>query len=158
MYLVFVRHGKAEYGRDDFHRELTPEGKETLIRYYPQMESLLRENFEDFDGMSKAVLSSPKLRALQTAQLLAEHFDIEPVEEAMELTNYSLAAALKRARQTACELVFLVGHDPMCSIWVSELCEKDISFRKGAAALVDYRKPDKMEKPLLWLISPHDFK
>lgn len=157
MYLVFVRHGKAEYGHDDYKRELTHEGRAALIEYYVHLEAQLRETFPYFDEMRVSVLTSPKLRALQTAELLAEQLGLEEVKATDSLMNYSLAAALKEARKTGSDLVFLVGHDPMCSVWVSELCQQDVSFRKGAAALLDYSRPHDALKPLIWYITPHQF-
>ena len=157
MYLVFVRHGKAEYGHNDFKRELTPEGRTALIEYYAHLEAQLRETFPYLDEMSMTVLTSPKLRALQTAELLAAQLGLEGVTETESLMNYSLAAALKAARKTASDLFFLVGHDPMCSVWVSELCQEEVSFRKGAAALIDYSRPHDVLKPLIWHIHPKQF-
>lgn len=154
MYLVFVRHGKAGYGYDDFYRALTPEGIEALRNFYPKLENALRDSITDFNAATMTVLTSPKIRALQTAELLVEHLGLDGLEEVEELMNYSLASALKAARKTGSDVVFMVGHDPMCSVWVSELCQEEVSFKKGAAALVDYRRPNELVKPLVWYLSP----
>ncbi len=156
MYLVCVGHGKAEYGHSDFKRHLTKEGAEIMKDFAPHLEEALREALPDYDGLTKAVLTSPKYRALETARILAEEMGLGAVEECDSLMNYDLELALEDALDSAAGLVFLVGHDPMCSVWVSALCEQDIQFRKGAAALVEFSE-DGLPWPLLWYIKPSQF-
>lgn len=156
MYLVFVRHGKADYGHIDFERHLTEEGAVIMKRFAPFLEQELKDALPDYEDMSKAVLTSPKYRALETAQILAEEMQLGAVEERESLMDYDLEVVLAEALATKAEHVFLVGHDPWCSVWVSSLCDQEIQFRKGAAALVKYQE-SRPPWPLLWYIKPSQY-
>lgn len=156
MYFVFVRHGKAEYGHSDFKRHLTEEGAQIMRRFAPHLEEALEDALPEYKNMTKAVLTSPKYRALETAKILAKEMELGAVEECDSLMDYDIEDVLEDAFDTKAELVFLVGHDPMCSVWVSALCEEDMQFKKGAAALVEYKESG-LPWPLLWYIKPSQF-
>ena len=70
MQVYFLRHGLADRGAwdgDDFHRPLTPEGRNRIKRTAKTIDRLgLRVD---------RIVSSPLTRALQTAEIVAKHLD-----------------------------------------------------------------------------------
>lgn len=154
MYIVIMRHGIAESGYDDYARRLTEEGASRLRAFMPLMEAGLRECLPDFDALSVHVRCSPKRRARETADVVSAHFGWgEPVED-QGLLHYGFASVLRSSRASGDDLVFWVGHDPMCSVWSEQICQDYFSFRKGAAALIDMGGDNRLPKPLLWYERP----
>jgi phosphohistidine phosphatase len=103
MRLVLIRHADAAPGDPDEARALTAEGHEQARRLGQQLRS---------DGIRPdAVLSSPLLRARQTATALG-FGDPEPVDElAPGATPEDVRAAIADRGET----VVVVGHQPDCS-------------------------------------------
>jgi phosphohistidine phosphatase len=146
---IAVPHGTPGYADED--RPLTPEG-ETKFR-------------ESARGLARAydrpdaLLTSPWLRARQTADIAAEAWgDIEVREEdALAGGSFEqIAAAVgKHADQG---LVALFGHEPDVSTVVARLlgtsASERLTFKKGGAALLDV--PGKMAEggALVWYVAP----
>jgi phosphohistidine phosphatase len=107
-----------------------------------------------------AVLSSPKLRAFQTARIVAAEIGVEVVISdrlASDLDVGSLDALVEEAGYPARPL--LVGHDPDFSATVSALVGADILMRKGALVRVDADLPLATGGgELHWLIPPDALK
>jgi len=106
MQLVIVRHAEAAAGEPDELRPLTPEGREAARALGRQLAA---------DGIRPdAVLSSPLLRARETAQELARPAGVEP-EADERLAPGATAEAVKAAAAERGETVVVVGHQPDCS-------------------------------------------
>ena len=104
MRLFIVRHAKAAPGSPDDLRELTPEGHDQARRL---AETLAGERPD-------AVLSSPLLRARQTAEPIARASGLElRVDD--RLAPGATAPAVVDAAQEAGVTVVAVGHQPDCS-------------------------------------------
>jgi len=105
MELFLIRHASAEDGEDDDARALSEKGRQRFGQVVRGLDALGVR----FDR----VLHSPKLRAVQTAELLAPLIDGE-----VEVTALLAAAPSQRLlKQVAGEHVALVGHQP----WLGEL-------------------------------------
>lgn len=121
-----LRHGEAEDGTPDEERPLTKKGEEESRAAGRALQRLGVE--------VDACVSSPKKRALQTAQIACEPFGIEPeVDE-------RLAEGPFDAREVAGhkgDNVLLVGHDPDFSLAVNNLTGAQVRLKKGAVAGVD---------------------
>jgi len=104
--LVIVRHAEAAAGEPDELRPLTPEGRETA--------RALGERLAAEGVRPDAVLTSPLLRARETAQELARPagLDAEPDER---LAPGATAEGVKAAAAERGETVVVVGHQPDCS-------------------------------------------
>ena len=77
-------------------------------------------------------LSSPKLRALQTAQLACEPLGVEVVvEPALGGEPFD-----PRALTAGMEDILLVGHDPSFSMTLHELTGAQARMRKGGLAAI----------------------
>lgn len=124
--IYLLRHGDAEEGDgDDAARRLTPKGE----RQARDAGCALAAMGAGID----ACLTSPKVRAADTARLACEALGLEP-ETARELRGGpfdSLSLAAGRGN------VLLVGHEPDFSNEVARLTGGRVKLRKGGVAIVD---------------------
>jgi phosphohistidine phosphatase len=104
--LVIVRHAEAAAGEPDELRPLTPEGREAARALGEQLAA---------EGVRPdAVLSSPLLRARETAQELARPAGLE-AEPDERLAPGATAESVKAAVAERGQTVVVVGHQPDCS-------------------------------------------
>jgi phosphohistidine phosphatase len=121
-----LRHGDAEQGSPDAARPLTAKGRRQARAAGAALKAL---------GVQlDACLTSPKLRAADTATLACEPFGVEPSEERKlaggRFDPIELAAGLG-------DEVLLVGHEPDFSDAVRELTGGDVRMKKGGLAAID---------------------
>ena len=138
MNLYFLRHGLAGQHPDalyknDSLRPLTEEGKEKMHGEMLGMQAL---------GLTfDAILSSPYVRARQTAEIVAQGYKIK--KEKIHLTNNLLAPASIEnlldeihARLPKSKNILLVGHQPHLTELISSLLKSkihlSIDLKKGA--------------------------
>jgi phosphohistidine phosphatase len=122
-----LRHGDAADGSPDADRPLTDKGR--------QQSSAAGAALEALGVKLDACLTSPKLRASDTARLACEELDdvvpeLEPKLSGGPFDAEALAAGLG-------EHVLLVGHDPDFSAAVHELTGAQVRMKKGGLAGVD---------------------
>jgi phosphohistidine phosphatase len=124
--IYLLRHGKAEEDDgDDAARRLTPEGE----RQAEVAGRALAALGEEID----ACLTSPKVRAADTARLACEALAVEP-EIVNELAGGGFdSLVLAAGRGNA----MLVGHEPDFSNEVARLTGAKVKLRKGGLAIVD---------------------
>jgi phosphohistidine phosphatase len=124
--IYLLRHGDAEEGNgDDSARRLMPKGKEQARAAGRALAALKIE--------IDACLTSPKVRAAETARLACEPLGLEP-EVAGELRGGGFdALALAAGRGD----VLLVGHEPDFSDEIARLTGAKVKLRKGGLAVVD---------------------
>jgi phosphohistidine phosphatase len=124
--IYLLRHGEAEEGNgDDAARRLTAKGEEQSRAAGRALAAMGAE--------IDACLTSPKVRAADTARLACEALPIDP-ETAEELRGGlfdSLSLAAGRGD------VLLVGHEPDFSNEVARLTGGKVKLRKGGLAIVD---------------------
>jgi phosphohistidine phosphatase len=124
--IYLLRHGDAEEGTgDDAARRLTPKGE----RQARSAGKALAAMGAEID----ACLTSPKVRAADTARLACEALSLEP-EVANELRGGpfdSLSLAAGRGD------VLLVGHEPDFSSEVARLTGGRVKLRKGGLAIIE---------------------
>jgi phosphohistidine phosphatase len=154
MKCYFLRHGLAvdpgEWHGEDFDRPLTGEGKDRMAR-----EAATIAGFSlDLD----AIVTSPLVRAKQTAMIVARKMDLlhRLVEDERLGIGFS-ADALKRILQERPETtaILLVGHEPSMSQTVGSIVGgARIDFRKGSLACVSLADAASLSGELMWLIPP----
>ncbi len=152
--LHFLRHADAgdpmAWPGDDADRPLSKKGRGQAKR----LGSLL----SDLDVRVDAILTSPRLRSVDTARLVAKavgvkaHVDDRLGIDFGEDTLASLVADLDENTRS----VILVGHDPDFTNLVSWLVGASITMRKGALARVDLadRTVSAGRGSLRWLLPP----
>jgi phosphohistidine phosphatase len=120
--LWLLRHAEAADGHPDDERPLTARG----VRQATDAGLALARMGTEVE----ACLSSPKLRAVQTAQLACERLGvpvtIEPALSGEPFDVRELTAGLGN--------VLLVGHDPSFSLTVHDLTGAQARLRKGGLA------------------------
>jgi phosphohistidine phosphatase len=151
--LFLLRHADAgdpmAWPGDDAERPLTAKGKRQARR----LGSLLA----DIGWKPDVILTSPKVRAAQTAKLVGNAVDVRPEDERRLATSFELAdIAVMLAAHPEARRVVLVGHDPDFSSVASSLTGAAIELRKGAIARIDLQDaaPAAGQGVLRWLIPP----
>jgi len=153
--LFFLRHGladRSEYtGTDDRERPLTGEGE---IRMEREADFLAGLGLE-----LDLILTSPLVRARQTAEILARRLGLEGrVREEDRLDpdfdTERLAAILSQVDGSV-RNVMLVGHEPSFSEVVGEITGgSEVVCKKGGLARVDVAAGRKPLGRLVWLLPP----
>jgi len=117
MKIYVMRHGSAEdfaASGHDADRALTAVGRER-VRHVAKL-------LGAHDEAPKLIVSSPLVRALQTAEIVAAELGLEYVDTSRALAPGGQAPALVAALlREAKKRVMLVGHEPDLSALVSEL-------------------------------------
>jgi phosphohistidine phosphatase len=135
--LWLLRHAEAADGLPDDERPLTERG----IRQAQDAGQALQRLEIRID----ACLSSPKLRALQTAQLacapLGVEVTVEPRLSGEPFDPLDLGAGLGE--------VLLVGHDPAFTLTLHDLTGAQARMRKGGLAAIN-------KGELITLLRPHE--
>ena len=161
MELLVIRHAIAEEredfaatGRDDSERPLTSEGRRKMRRVA--------------DGLRKLVptidllASSPYTRALQTAEIVAWRYEIDP-DEIVKVDALIPDAPLQQfvgwvQRHSAAKTVAIVGHEPhlgqLVTWLMSGLPESRVEMKKSGAALLEFDgQPGAGLAVLRWLMT-----
>jgi phosphohistidine phosphatase len=120
-----LRHGDAADGSPDAERPLTEKGERQSRAAGKALKALGIE--------VSACLSSPKIRAADTAKLACEalgiDFQLEPALAGGPVAAEELAAGLG-------DHVLLVGHDPDLSMAVHDMTGAQVRMKKGGIACV----------------------
>jgi phosphohistidine phosphatase len=121
-----LRHGEAADGSPDADRPLTERGEEQSRTAGAALAAL--------GAPLDACLTSPKVRALDTAKLACEALGLEPREEQrlssgpFDPTEVALGHG---------EHVLLVGHDPDFSMAIHTATGAQVRMKKGGLAGID---------------------
>jgi phosphohistidine phosphatase len=136
--IYLLRHGVAEEGMgDDAARRLTLKGE--------RQARAAGEALAAIASKPDTCLTSPKVRAADTARLACEALGLEP-EVTEELRGGPFdSSALAAGRGD----VLLVGHEPDFSSEVARLTGANVKLRKGGLAIVDHNT-------LIALLRPKD--
>ena len=157
MLLHLVRHADAgdpeTWTGPDAARPLSDKGRAQSER----LGAFLAEH----DVKADAAITSPKLRAAQTAEIVARHLGIAVTEDERLASSFDLAtldAVLTDAHDP--ERPMLFGHDPDFSDLIDALCGTvNAPMRKGALARIEVDRPlEAGGGTLRWLIPPDALK
>jgi phosphohistidine phosphatase len=160
MNLYLLRHGlavdrsKPGYKRDA-DRPLTPKGKQRLWR--------VAEAMQEMELELDAIIASPFLRAAQTAEIVAEAFEMQKkLSRAEHLTpngNPKLLLEHIAQMKPAPKDVLLVGHEPYLSQLIGLLVAGNtnvlIDLKKGALCKleIEHLRCGRCAA-LAWLLTP----
>lgn len=158
MYIYLLRHAIAEERDekkypDDAKRPLTSEGA-------TRMQKAAR-GFVHLVPAPELILTSPFVRASQTAQILAKSYKIRPPLDTSELLRPGTAAVDIRAMLAKLkkeEHVVLVGHDPGLNELAAFLLDARspcFALKKSGACAIEFSHRNSFQHgTLLWLASP----
>jgi phosphohistidine phosphatase len=150
--LHLLRHADAgdpeAWHRPDSERPLSPKGR--------RQADAIAGHLRSIGFAPDAVLTSPKVRAVQTAEPLADALGVRATVDdrlAGGMGLQDLAAVLSDAGDPRRPV--LVGHDPDFSWLSSELVGTEVTLKKGALIRVDLDgPPEPGAGRLRWLIPP----
>ena len=128
MLIILCRHAQAEPGDPDAARELAAEGHEQARE--------LGERLAGRDDVPVLVVSSPLVRARQTAEAIAQATGA-PLRVEERLAPGATAAALVAALAGETGPVVAVGHQPDCSEIAQALTGSDPGFPVAGMAEIE---------------------
>ncbi len=153
MQLCLVRHAIAverdEHNGPDATRALTSVGRSRMREAAGGLRTLFQPQL---------ILTSPLLRAQQTAEIVAKACEA-PIRVLDALGTGEHREVLAECASLVESRVVLVGHEP----WMGELLSLMLTgsdsgllvvFKKGAAALVDVEQPGRELGKLEWMLQP----
>jgi len=152
MQLYFLRHGLADWpdwdSARDGERPLTDEGIEKMKAEAKAIQRL---------GVQlDAILSSPLVRARQTAEAVARRLDMDVIEDAALAPGFDaerLRGILRRHARAGA--LMLVGHEPDFGRSVAHLIGGGrVAMKKGGLARVDLESLEPPSGTLVWLLAP----
>lgn len=163
MEIYLVRHAVAEdreeyalKNHDDSLRPLTVKGRKRLQKVAIRLRDLI-------DGVD-LIVTSPYVRARQTAETLSQIFFETKVVQASELVPHGPPQALIRwlkAHAKGLKSVMLVGHEPQLSVFASYLLtgktDSVLEMKKSGVACFSLPDPEEMDEAqaeLKWLVPP----
>jgi phosphohistidine phosphatase len=144
--LWLLRHGEAvPHEGDDDARALTERGREQSRAAGRALAAL--------EIPIHLCLTSPKVRARETAELACEALRVEPVEHAPLRAGFAVGDALALLGGADDERVLVVGHEPDFSQVVHDLTGARIDLKKGGIAGV---RLDGARGELIVLLRPRE--
>lgn len=163
MKVVVIRHGPAgkrgaweAQGRDDRLRPLTPKGKKEVRQAAAGLIALV--------PALDVLASSPLMRALETARIVAGEYGCEVETLELLAPEYDPDQLLPWLRdQPVSRTVGLVGHEPYLSTLVGYLLtDRRTSFidlKKGGACLLELGDPPRPGRGILqWLLTDRELR
>lgn len=157
-YLILYRHGMAEdkeQAKSDDLRSLSVRGKILLKKSISGFETML----SSYDNVK--IYSSPKVRAKETTEMLAEELNLGSPTYLDFLGTGSSVRLLRDLLEDieSGEAAIVVGQQPYLSLWSQEISGTFLRFRKGTAAC--FRFPDEgvgeTKAELRWYLQTRDF-
>src|SRR5262249_29286741 len=136
MKILLIRHAHAiDGGGADEDRWLTDKGRSIARK--------VGDRLRDEGYVPDAVVTSPLVRAVQTAELVARGLKYKGVVEVLADLGPDASIPAARGREGKAGLVVGVGHEPGISALASHLAGRPVSsLRKGEAVLVSGGKVD----------------
>lgn len=149
--LLLVRHADAgdplTWPGDDADRPLSAKGRRQAARLGALLSAA--------GFRPDALISSPKLRARQTADAVGSALGVGVAIDARLGGQLDLAIVERILAEAGDPLrPMLVGHDPDLSWLVSELSGASVAMKKGALARVDVAELGGAIGSLRWLVPP----
>lgn len=149
MLLYFMRHAEAEgVGENgDVSRQLTEKGVQRTEEAAAALHAM--------DLELDLILTSPAVRAVQTAEIVAQVLDVPLKHERILGTNLSLDDLEGALEEHNMQLnVLLVGHEPDFSVIIGQLIGGgNVEMKKGAIACVGCQGISKGGGTLRWLMN-----
>lgn len=153
MELYFLRHGiavpRGAWGGPDGERPLTEQGRDEMAR----MAGLLARLAPALD----AIITSPLLRAAQTAEIVAEHLNLDDkvVSDDRLRPGFDVGRLGKLLRKfPQAKALLLVGHEPDFTTMIGQLTGGRVVLKKGGMAYVESADESLKSAVLVWLVQP----
>lgn len=154
LIVYLLRHAdagdSATWVGDDADRPLSKKGRRQARR--------LGRHLDDLGVKVDILLTSPLIRAADTARLVGKQIGVKPSEDQRLAGGFDAAGfrELVRDLDGPAPAVMLVGHDPDLSSMASWLANAPLALRKGALVRIDLPSRDIAagSGALRWLLPP----
>lgn len=154
MNLYLIRHGDAEpisQVKSDSKRELTPKGKESIRKAAESWKKIIKS----FD----IIASSPLLRAVQTAEIVAAvlNYKEKIITDKRISSGCKLEDLIDFVRLFEEDNIAVIGHEPDMSRHLSALVSSsgmNAEFKKGSIAKIKFEGKVKASRGILELLIP----
>ena len=152
--IFILRHGKAEdlnesQSKNDFDRKLTEEGRKKTKK--------LGIFFNTLEENIDLVLSSPYIRAKETAEIFVSSLDPKPEFKIVDfLSSGSSCKEISKGLSDyfSYNKALIVGHAPDLEIFLGKLMgAENIKFKKGALAKVTLNSAINLSGELEWMVT-----
>lgn len=136
--IYLVRHEDADDAEIDSHRALSGIGRR-------RMRATARL-FCDLPDRIDGIWTSPLVRAVQTAEILAQEIGLdEPIEALPEIASPpSIGVLLRMISEAPANLkgLAVVGHEPTLGLLASQILEPpvQVQMRKGSLLAIDFNR------------------
>ena len=156
MKVYLIRHGDAEQGsltRRDFDRELTPHGIEKMKKTVIGWKNYIKH----FD----LLVSSPFVRALQTARIIADAYDMNEklIVDDRIACGCRTDDIINIANSVGAEKIAFIGHEPDMSSHISNLIASNdinLEFKKGMIAKISFGGKARFSRGVLQYMIPSE--
>lgn len=135
--IIFIRHGKAEESTldiSDYERSLTKKGK--------IVSKTMAQKLRSKENSPGTIITSPAFRALETAIIFANEFEIDPGEIIMSSIiyykfNFQYLPEILSLVAEEESTVTLVGHNPSFTDIANALCKEgcDLMSKSGVIGI-----------------------
>ena len=152
--IYLIRHGIAEERGDEWPddnlRPLTKEGKQRF--------SATARGFMSIESAPERIVTSPLVRARQTAQLLAgaakPPLSVDVMDELAP--EHSPSVVLTHVRKLGANSIALVGHEPDMGYLAAHLLgtKRPVPFKKGGICRIDVTWDRTPHGTLVWFFPP----
>jgi phosphohistidine phosphatase len=155
MHLILIRHAIAaplgKPAKRDEDRQLTEVGERRFRRVAEALAAIAPK--------PRAIVTSPLVRARQTAEIAAQVWEgLEPIDDPALIDGDWDGICALLDRYADADTVALVGHESWISRVTARLLDaksgRAFAFRKGGVALIQAERPRDRHGTLLWFIPP----
>ncbi|MFA5976209.1 MAG: phosphohistidine phosphatase SixA [Elusimicrobiota bacterium] len=151
--VYLMRHAEAASIGGEVHRDkdrpLTPHGR-------LQVEAVAVA-LQKRAGTVSVIVSSPALRAVQTAHFLAERLSVTDIQTSLHLAPRGRAPLIDDLlkQPESVRGIILIGHQPDLGLLASHWSGHDVGFRTAALAAFEW-EPGGAQATYRWTFSPDD--
>ena len=145
--IVLFRHAKAhplEDHQQDSQRELTSKGEQSLRCITSSMKQLI------FDMEELEIVSSPYVRAVQTATILSQELGLVYEKTFKSIANGNFNAFVKDLKSCTAKNILVVGHQPYLSEFAYEIASVNVPFETASCACIELSSSGNR---LIWAIN-----
>ncbi|MFH0887080.1 MAG: phosphohistidine phosphatase SixA [bacterium] len=148
MNLFLLRHGDALPGSPDEARKLSQKG----VKQIKKMAKVLIKTDVSFD----LILSSPLIRAMQTAEIVADKFEGKIETSDVLSPGCKIEVLFQELLKHNNNSVLIVGHEPDFGHIIGNIIGTGhpIPLRKGGLVLIDIEDPNIQKGTLVWFLDP----
>lgn len=152
--IIFIRHGDANINENkinDTYSGLTEKGNDQINKIAQKIKDNLNINRD------LTIFSSPALRSIQTAQIIAERLGESEIKKREWILNgdiESLIDEIKNAGDEFC--IIIIGHEPYLNYWSRRMSGYSLPYDKGTVVCFEIISNEPMKAVPVWFAQSED--